>query len=98
MSVKVKKTNIKAIDFIKSGAVDNGFEFYLKCKDIEHVAFVVKSHYMLGQISTELDFIEIGDFFFAVNDGNVLFDIRFDKNFSVQKLNNKSYEMVMAAA
>lgn len=44
------------------------------CTNIKHLEFCVKSEYGLGQLSTVLNFVKIGDFLYAVNNGNLYFD------------------------
>lgn len=76
-SSKLSDESLKIIEYLKSTNLSVIYQFEIDCMNIEHVDFAIKSHYMLGQISVILDHIKVGDAFYGVNNGSILFECMF---------------------
>ncbi len=72
--------SIAVLNAIKNADFQSFFQKKQECNDIEHVSFVIKSAYMLPQVSCKLDFIKSDDVFFGVNKGSLLFEVAFKQN------------------
>lgn len=63
--------------------------------EIEHFLFVVKSEYMLGQLSTKLNVIKHNGLFFAVDNNGVLyFEIAMNEQNEILRITNQSYNRI----
>ena len=71
--------------------------FYTKrmdCNDIDHVSFIIKSDYCLGQLSSNLSFIKRDGLYFAVNNGNLLFCLAFNEKFELFDISNDALKII----
>lgn len=55
------------------------FSIHVKCNDLDHAGYIIISEYMLGVLTTHLDYIKIDEMLFAVDEGNLLMSIMFIK-------------------
>lgn len=76
----ISNQSVNILNIIKGFSFENDYTKRLDCMDIEHVMFVAKSVYCLGQISCNLDTIKVSDnFFVLLNKGKVLCELAFEQ-------------------
>jgi len=97
-SAKLSNESQKVVEFLSTANMDEIFEFYISCMNIDHVDFVIKGHYGLGQISTILDHVKISnDYYFGVNNDGMLFECMFKvkgEEFELYKITNEGYRSI----
>lgn len=66
-----------------------------KGQEFDHFLFVVKSEYMLGQLSAKLNVIKHNGLFFAVDNNGVLyFEIAMNEQNEILRITSKSYNRI----
>lgn len=76
----ISNQSVKVINILKGFSFGADYTKRLDCMDIEHVMFVAKSVYCLGQISSKLDTVKISEnFFVLLNKGEVLCELAFEQ-------------------
>lgn len=96
-SAQLDEISIQVAEFLKTADLSKMYDFYIDCMNIDHVDFVIKGHYMRGQISTILDHIKIGDAYFGVDKGSLLFECMYTSSevgLKLYKITNDGYVKV----